>query len=125
MLITLSEKLTQDDIIAVSPQSKSEGSWDSIHVFEAIDSGRPTHHYKLTSTVILQLGAASEALGTLNLSGNLTRQVETDMTVKDDTTHVANVGRVSLLVVRSSQSGSSSNPAACRGYGVEDAESPA
>lgn len=66
-------------------------------MFEAIDSGRPTHHYKLTSTVILQLGAASEALGTLNLSGNLTRQVETDMTVKDDTTHVANVGRVSLL----------------------------
>lgn len=51
-------------------------------------------HYKLTSTVILQLATASEALGSMDLSGNLTRQVETDMVAEDDSAHVANVGRM-------------------------------
>jgi hypothetical protein len=31
-----------------------EGSWDSIHVFETAERGRQAH-YKLTSTVMLQL----------------------------------------------------------------------
>lgn len=60
-----------------------------------MDSGRREHHYKLTSTVILRLGLESEALGTMNLSGNLTRQVEQNLAVKDDNSHVANVGKVS------------------------------
>lgn len=30
----------------------------------------------------------------MNLSGNLTRQVETDMVAEDDLAHVANVGRM-------------------------------
>ena len=51
-------------------------------------------HYKLTSTVILQLGSAAESLGSLNLSGNLTRQVEQDMPVDGDASHVANVGKL-------------------------------
>lgn len=52
-------------------------------------------HYKLTSTVILQLSSdARETLGTLGLSGNLTRQVEQDMPVENDASHVANVGRL-------------------------------
>lgn len=78
---------------AIEPQPKTESTWDSIHVFEAIDHGRSTH-YKLTSTVILQLATASEALGTMDLSGNLTRQVETDMLAEDDAAHVANVGKM-------------------------------
>jgi capping protein (actin filament) muscle Z-line, beta len=60
--------------IAVSPTGKSEGAWDSIHVFEAIDRAR-TAHYKLTSTVILHLSTNSESLGEMDLSGNMTRQV--------------------------------------------------
>lgn len=51
-------------------------------------------HYKLTSTVILQLGSAAESLGSMNLSGNLTRQVEQDMPVENDASHVANVGKL-------------------------------
>lgn len=51
-------------------------------------------HYKLTSTVILQLGSAGESLGNMNLSGNLTRQVEQDMPVENDASHVANVGKL-------------------------------
>lgn len=30
----------------------------------------------------------------MNLSGNMTRQVEADMTVEDDASHVANIGRL-------------------------------
>jgi capping protein beta len=69
------------------------GSWDSIHVFDAQDRAR-TAHYKLTSTVILSLGTESEALGGLDLSGNMVRQVEQDMAVEDDGSHVANIGRM-------------------------------
>lgn len=40
----------------MSPGTAQEpsGSWDSIHVFEAYERGR-TAHYKVTSTVLLQL----------------------------------------------------------------------
>ena len=77
----------------VNPTPKSSGSWDSIHVFDAQDRAR-TAHYKLTSTVILSLGTDSEALGGLDLSGNMVRQVEADMAVEDDTSHVANIGKM-------------------------------
>ena len=76
-----------------TPQGKSEGGWDSIHVFEAIDRAR-TAHYKLTSTVILHLGTKSESLGDMDLSGNMTRQVEQDMIVENDDSHIVNVGRL-------------------------------
>jgi capping protein beta len=79
--------------IAVNPSNRSSGSWDSIHVFDATDRAR-TAHYKLTSTVILSLGTDSEALGGLDLSGNMVRQVEADLAVEDDTSHVANIGKM-------------------------------
>ena len=77
----------------------SEGSWDSIHVFQAAERGR-TSHYKLTSTVILSLSAATGATGDMDLSGSMTRQVEQDLAVdtgagvSGDDGHVANVGRL-------------------------------
>jgi hypothetical protein len=51
-------------------------------------------HYKLTSTVILHLSNESDALGEMNLSGNMTRQVEADLPFESDVSHVANVGRL-------------------------------
>ncbi len=33
-------------------------------------------------------------IGTLDLSGNMVRQVEADMAVEDDTSHVANIGKM-------------------------------
>ncbi|KAB2573952.1 putative f-actin capping protein beta subunit protein [Lasiodiplodia theobromae] len=78
---------------SVSPSSKTTGGWDSIHVFEALDRAR-TAHYKLTSTVILNLGTDGNDLGSLDLSGNMVRQVEQDMPVDDDTSHVANIGKM-------------------------------
>lgn len=78
---------------AVTPGSKSSGAWDSIHVFEATDRARMSH-YKLTSTVILHLASETDALGEMDLSGNMTRQVEADLPVESDASHVANVGRL-------------------------------
>lgn len=85
--------------LAAPPGGSSSGVWDSIHVFEAIERGRTTH-YKLTSTVILSLATGSEgsnassSLGELDLSGNMTRQVEQDLPVDTDESHIANVGRL-------------------------------
>ncbi|CCU76231.1 unnamed protein product [Blumeria hordei] len=76
-----------------SPTGKSEGAWDSIHVFEAVDRAR-TAHYKLTSSVILHLSTANETLGEMDLSGNMTRQIETDLPVEDDISHIANIGKL-------------------------------
>jgi len=79
--------------VVVTPGSKTSGAWDSIHVFEATDRARMSH-YKLTSTVILHLSNETEALGEMDLSGNMTRQIEADMPVENDASHVANVGRL-------------------------------
>lgn len=81
----------------MDPSSLDEpsGSWDSIHVFETAERGRQAH-YKLTSTVMLQLVTrrtedtqihavanqekkasdhGSKSSGEVNLSGSMTRQV--------------------------------------------------
>lgn len=78
---------------AVSSTSKSSGTWDSIHVFEATDRAR-TCHYKLTSTVILNMVSSGETLGELDLSGNMTRQLEQDLPIDDESSHIANIGRL-------------------------------
>ncbi|EHY55292.1 F-actin-capping protein subunit beta [Exophiala dermatitidis] len=94
-----------DGFAGVTLLKKSGGQdagWDSIHVFEVDErrgSGR-TCHYKLTSTVILHLGRESEAVGSLNLAGSMTRQVEADLVVESvgaqgkDGGHVCNIGRL-------------------------------
>lgn len=82
-----------DSYTAISPGSKGAAAWDSIHVFEATDRAR-TSHYKLTSTVILHLASGNQDLGEMNLSGNMTRQVEADYPVESDASHVSNVGRL-------------------------------
>lgn len=69
------------------------GSWDSIHVFEAVDRARIAH-YKLTSTVILHMANENSALGELDLSGNMTRQIEQDLPVEDDNSHIPNIGKL-------------------------------
>ncbi len=75
----------------LTPASPSEpsGSWDSIHVFEIVERGRQAH-YKLTSTIMLQLITHRESVeanfdakdparwkhdGEISLSGSMTRQV--------------------------------------------------
>lgn len=79
--------------IVAPSSSNSAGSWDSIHVFEAVDRAR-TAHYKLTSTVILSLSTNGNELGEMDLSGNMTRQIEADLPIQDDAEHIANIGRL-------------------------------
>ena len=62
-------------------------------MLEAAERGR-TAKYKLTSTVILNLGTKGDVLGSLDLAGNMTRQVEADMPVEADEAHVANIGKL-------------------------------
>ncbi|KAK0748265.1 F-actin-capping protein subunit beta [Apiosordaria backusii] len=78
-----------------SPQgdTTTSGVWDSIHVFEASERGR-TSNYRLTSTVILTLATKGASLGEVDLSGNMTRQVEQDLPVDSDESHIANIGRL-------------------------------
>lgn len=78
-------------ILVMTPATPNEpsGTWDSIHVFETAERGRNAH-YKLTSTVMLQLttrNGSDEAQnvekgtegwkrdGEVSLSGSMTRQV--------------------------------------------------
>ncbi len=84
---------TDEYQIVATPSGKSEGTWDSIHVFEAVDRAR-TAHYKLTSTVILHLSTGNDSLGEMDLSGNMTRQIESDLPVDDDSSHIANIGKL-------------------------------
>ena len=44
--------------------------------------------------MILSLSASSAALGALDLSGNMTRQVEQDLAVEGDESHIANIGKL-------------------------------
>lgn len=53
------------------------GSWDSIHVVEAVETGSKanTTTYKLTTTIMLHISIDKVELGKTMLSGSLTRQV--------------------------------------------------
>ncbi|KAH0833060.1 F-actin capping protein [Lanmaoa asiatica] len=100
----------------MDPSSPDEpsGSWDSIHVFETAERGRQAH-YKLTSTVMLQLVTrrtedaqtyaiasqekktsdhGSKSSGEVNLSGSMTRQTEQDWPLQDSSSHITNTGRM-------------------------------
>ncbi|KAH0585361.1 hypothetical protein H2248_008599 [Termitomyces sp. 'cryptogamus'] len=92
------------------------GSWDSIHVFETAERGRQAH-YKLTSTIMLQLvtrGGTDESVaveksetkgdsknpegwkrdGEMSLSGSMTRQIEEDGPIHDSSSHITNIGKM-------------------------------
>ncbi|KAG5652165.1 hypothetical protein H0H81_006050 [Sphagnurus paluster] len=104
----------------MSPATPYEpsGSWDSIHVFETAERGRQAH-YKLTSTVMLQLvtrrgsdtqGSGAEKRsenkvdakgaegwkreGEVSLSGSMTRQTEQDWPLQDSSSHITNTGKM-------------------------------
>lgn len=72
-----------------------EGSWDSIHIVEAIEdaSGR-TATYRLTTTVMLGMSVDRGDVGDTNLSGSLTRQTEAERPLNAENTHLSNIGRM-------------------------------
>ncbi|KAF2723241.1 F-actin capping protein, beta subunit [Polychaeton citri CBS 116435] len=82
--------------------ARAKGGWDSIHVLEVTEeAAKRSAHYKLTSTVILDLAASDPAaVGELELAGNLTRQTEQSLPLgglreaEVEQGHVANIGRM-------------------------------
>jgi capping protein beta len=71
---------------------QSAGVWDSIHVFEVDSNGRKSATYRFTSTVILDMNSKNGKLGSLDLSGSLTRQTERVLPLEDSSSHIANIG---------------------------------
>lgn len=73
------------------------GSWDSIHVFEVEQQSSSKALYKLTTSVILDLKSSQSSL---NLAGNLTRQLESSQSIDLDsglnleTNHLINLGQL-------------------------------
>ncbi|KAF8519548.1 F-actin capping protein [Gautieria morchelliformis] len=80
-------------VLNPTDSSQPSGSWDSIHVFEASERGRQAH-YKLTSTIMLQLVTTGDSAGEVNLSGSMTRQHEHDAPLTDASSHITNAGRM-------------------------------
>ncbi|KAK4629294.1 F-actin-capping protein subunit beta [Fulvia fulva] len=80
---------------------KGQGGWDSIHVLEVNEAAtKRSASYKLTSTVILDLGLQSTQVDSLELAGNLTRQTQQNMPLNGlrdneiEQSHVVNIGRM-------------------------------
>ena len=69
-----------------------EGYWNSIHVVEVQEEGTAKATYKLTTTIMLNMGVQRAEVGGTNLSGSLTRQSEMTSAVTEVKTHVANIG---------------------------------
>lgn len=87
----------------------SKGSWDSIHVIEVTPSpGAPagTFRYKLTSTVLLSLLVERpDSVGSLDLSGSLTKQAVASHVVSKDMGHVARMGAMIEAIEADMRSG--------------------
>lgn len=84
-----------------SASGTGKGGWDSIHVLEVNEAAnKRSAHYKLTSTVILDLGLQSSTVDNLELAGNLTRQTQQDSPLQGlrdaeiEQSHVVNIGRM-------------------------------
>lgn len=72
-----------------------KGSWNSIHVVEAVESeDKKTATYKLTTTVMLHIGVEKNDVGDTLLAGSLTRQSELNTGLSDIKTHISNIGRM-------------------------------
>lgn len=80
--------------VDASAKGLSSGSWDSIHVFEVTEDKPGTFTYKLTTTVMVSMDVSSEAVGTIDLSGSMTKQTQTSAAASKDKPHLAHMGKL-------------------------------
>jgi len=75
-------------------------TWDSINVVDVkVDPSNKTANYKITSTVILEIGVKNPIIGDLNLSGSMTKQREEAGVVIDNTRQEEfHLGKIGSLV---------------------------
>ncbi|OLY80486.1 F-actin-capping protein subunit beta [Smittium mucronatum] len=72
--------------------ARSKGAWDSIHVLDIEERGRQAY-YKLTTTIMLYTVSNQGEVGSMNLSGSLTRQDEREGPLEDISSHITNIGK--------------------------------
>ena len=80
--------------ITEKKRSVSEGCWDSIHVVEVNETGNDTAVYKLTTTVMLAMEVLGNKMGSVDLSGGLTRQSEKTAKFDKVNTHLVHIGKM-------------------------------
>lgn len=78
-----------DGVVLIQKNDNELSTWNSIHVFE-IDIIKPgMANYKVTSTILLDLGSNETSF-----NGNLTRQFEKNVAFVDSISHISNLGRL-------------------------------
>lgn len=84
-------------VVLLKKGDKSLSSWDGIHIIEVLQEGSEVV-YRITTTIILHLGAARK----MTLSGNLTRQTEKSFPapskLSEDQLHVWHISNLGSLV---------------------------
>lgn len=78
------------------PETKNlrAGFWDSTHVFDCKMVSPGKYKYQLTSAVMVSMQMADDSIGSVDLSGNMSRQQEKTITHKPGDTHVSLIGRM-------------------------------
>ena len=104
---TILIKKISDTTIKVDIPTNSKGGWDAIHVLEIkpieppipinndLEEKKKTHWaYKLTSTILLYLNTSSANIDHMDLSGSISRQLESNFPVIEDHDPIGNIGRL-------------------------------
>lgn len=78
------------------PETKNlrAGFWDSTHVFDAKQVPGGKWKYQLTSAVMVSMQMKDDLIGSLELSGSMTKQDTKTLTVDAEHPHIANIGRM-------------------------------
>jgi len=82
---------------AAATKGLEKGWWDSVHVFDVseVDSSKKIFNYKLTTSVIVSMGLRDgERIGSADLSGTMTKQLEKKCPIDPDHSHVSNLGGI-------------------------------
>lgn len=70
-----------------------DGSWDSIHVIQAIERSARQYSYKITSTVLLWFETSSEG-GEMSMGGSYTRNIDHTFIFGDDFNQLSCIGKM-------------------------------
>lgn len=73
--------------VVLFQKEMAKSRWDSIHVVEVVPGSSNAFTYRLTSTVMLEIGSKQTTLG-----GHLTRQAEKKLSIRNPEDHIANIG---------------------------------
>uniref|UniRef100_A0AAF5DLU8 F-actin-capping protein subunit beta n=1 Tax=Strongyloides stercoralis TaxID=6248 RepID=A0AAF5DLU8_STRER len=69
------------------------GSWDSIHVIQAIERSARQYSYKIISTVLLWFETNSDS-GEMSMGGSYTRNIDHTFIFGEDTTQLSCIGKL-------------------------------